>query len=336
MSLQRQHFLLSYLKTLSVGPAGFELTTSRTVVRHSTNWANRSAVKKKKKAFKHLRKARVKERPSWSDWRLMRIQWNLLRYLMVKGDHGRFIDHRRGCFARTSVDSLMRKLHVIFRCCLFLAARIRVIMVYCSHISNSMHEIIGGILKIKRSGANFLGFWLFNTPSLSIVKTLRTRNGRLLRFSRVKDSRITAWTNIFTATNANLDVSFHKMQWSWIDKSLEFFFPLLTLIGVHRKTKITEIRSLLASIAANSSSTILDHGTHGNKLQRAEKYAEIPDDLSKTHGFPFNVCFHFSRCIPRSLASACDFRHQSFKLKYFEIGLFSRKSKREPHVCRLP
>ena len=31
---------------------------------------------------------------------------------MVKGDHGRFIDHRRGCFARTSIDSFMRKLHV--------------------------------------------------------------------------------------------------------------------------------------------------------------------------------------------------------------------------------
>ena len=49
MLWQRQHFLLSYLKTLSVGPAGvwtthFEPTTSRTVVRHSTNWANRSAV----------------------------------------------------------------------------------------------------------------------------------------------------------------------------------------------------------------------------------------------------------------------------------------------------
>ena len=43
MSLQRQHFLLSYLKTLSVGPAGFEPTTSRTVVRCSINWANRSA-----------------------------------------------------------------------------------------------------------------------------------------------------------------------------------------------------------------------------------------------------------------------------------------------------
>ena len=29
MYLQRQHFLLSYFKTLSVGPAGVELTTSR-------------------------------------------------------------------------------------------------------------------------------------------------------------------------------------------------------------------------------------------------------------------------------------------------------------------
>ena len=46
MSLQRQHILLSYFKTLSVGPVwGHEPETSRTVVRRSTNWANRSAEK---------------------------------------------------------------------------------------------------------------------------------------------------------------------------------------------------------------------------------------------------------------------------------------------------
>ena len=39
MSLQRQHFLLSYLKTLSAGPAGVELSTSRVTARCSTNWA---------------------------------------------------------------------------------------------------------------------------------------------------------------------------------------------------------------------------------------------------------------------------------------------------------
>ena len=39
MLLQRQHFLFRYLKTLSVGPAGVG-----TVVRYSTNWADRSAV----------------------------------------------------------------------------------------------------------------------------------------------------------------------------------------------------------------------------------------------------------------------------------------------------
>ena len=44
MSLQRQHFLLSYLKTLSVGPAGFETTASRSADRRSPNWANRAAV----------------------------------------------------------------------------------------------------------------------------------------------------------------------------------------------------------------------------------------------------------------------------------------------------
>ena len=39
MSLQRQHFLLSYFKTLSVGPAGIELTTSRVTARCSSHWA---------------------------------------------------------------------------------------------------------------------------------------------------------------------------------------------------------------------------------------------------------------------------------------------------------
>ena len=37
--LQRQHFLLSYFKTLSDGPAGVELTTSRVTAGRSTNLA---------------------------------------------------------------------------------------------------------------------------------------------------------------------------------------------------------------------------------------------------------------------------------------------------------
>ena len=39
MSLQKQHFLLSYLKTLSVEPAA-----SRLADRRLSNWANRAAV----------------------------------------------------------------------------------------------------------------------------------------------------------------------------------------------------------------------------------------------------------------------------------------------------
>ena len=38
MELQRQHFLLSYFKTLSVGPAGVELTTSHVTAWCSTHW----------------------------------------------------------------------------------------------------------------------------------------------------------------------------------------------------------------------------------------------------------------------------------------------------------
>ena len=42
ISLQRQHFLLSYLKTLSFGPA--RVWTSRSTDRRSPNWANHAAV----------------------------------------------------------------------------------------------------------------------------------------------------------------------------------------------------------------------------------------------------------------------------------------------------
>ena len=36
---ESNHFLLNYLQTLNVGPAGVELTTSRVTARCSTNWA---------------------------------------------------------------------------------------------------------------------------------------------------------------------------------------------------------------------------------------------------------------------------------------------------------
>ena len=39
MSSQRQHFLLSYLKTVSVGPAGTEPVASRSADRGLSNWA---------------------------------------------------------------------------------------------------------------------------------------------------------------------------------------------------------------------------------------------------------------------------------------------------------
>ena len=50
MSLQRQYFLLSYLKTPSVGLAGSEPATSRSADRHPSIWANQAAVKYVKKA----------------------------------------------------------------------------------------------------------------------------------------------------------------------------------------------------------------------------------------------------------------------------------------------
>ena len=45
MPLQRQHFLLSYLKTLSVGPPAFEPATSRSADRRSPNWGNQAAIR---------------------------------------------------------------------------------------------------------------------------------------------------------------------------------------------------------------------------------------------------------------------------------------------------
>ena len=45
MSSQRQHFLLSYFKTLTLlFRLGFELTTSHSADRRSPNWANQAAV----------------------------------------------------------------------------------------------------------------------------------------------------------------------------------------------------------------------------------------------------------------------------------------------------
>ena len=51
IQLLRQHFLLSYFKTLSVGPAGVELTTYRMTARCSTNWATRARCKVSKRRF---------------------------------------------------------------------------------------------------------------------------------------------------------------------------------------------------------------------------------------------------------------------------------------------
>ena len=42
MSLQRQHFLLSYLKTLSIGPVGIKPETPPSADQRSPNWANQA------------------------------------------------------------------------------------------------------------------------------------------------------------------------------------------------------------------------------------------------------------------------------------------------------
>ena len=60
MLLQRQHFLLSYFKTLSVGPAGVELATSRVTAWCSTNWATGAQWRKNENVFKMSKDARAK------------------------------------------------------------------------------------------------------------------------------------------------------------------------------------------------------------------------------------------------------------------------------------
>ena len=68
------------------------------------------------------------------------------------------------------------------------------------------------------------GFSFSITP-LSIIKTLRARTGRILRFCRVKDSRIAAWRNIFTTRNANCDIGFKQILGSI--SLLNFWFARL-------------------------------------------------------------------------------------------------------------
>ena len=72
------------------------------------------------------------------------------------------------------------------RCCLFLDAKVRVIMVYWSHISTKIHTSLYGVLKFELSGANFLGLRLFITLSLPIGKTLRMRTNRMKLKSRCR------------------------------------------------------------------------------------------------------------------------------------------------------
>ena len=65
MSLERQHFLLSYLKTLSVGPAGVELTTSRMAARWWVaigGWQVLSLLRQKCSSMKlvHVQNAHIK------------------------------------------------------------------------------------------------------------------------------------------------------------------------------------------------------------------------------------------------------------------------------------
>ena len=160
-----------------------------------------------------------------------------------------------------------------------------------------------------------------------------------------------------TVWNWNLDVAFLKMQWtdSWIAECLEFFIrsltenlPLLTLIGPCRKAKITEIRSFLTPITAQSNSTILDHGTQENKLQRTNKRRQdFP--ICQTH-IAFLAVFVFiytSRARRTSSERAClscgenrwTLRQQiTCKSRGYGPGVFcqKRKSALMPRVRGMP
>ena len=105
----------------------------------------------------------------------------------------------------------IRTIRVTFRCCLFLTAKVRVIMVYWSCLSTKVHASLYGVLNIELSGTNFLGLRLLITLSLPIGKTLRTRTNSIRWFLWVKDSRIAVRTYTFSTRNWNLDVTFLKM-----------------------------------------------------------------------------------------------------------------------------
>ena len=75
MQLQRQHFLLSYFKTLSVGPAGVELTTSGMTTRCSINCAT-GARSTQSTLSTLFRQVRLQEIPQFSSEHGKRIKLN--------------------------------------------------------------------------------------------------------------------------------------------------------------------------------------------------------------------------------------------------------------------
>ena len=101
-------------------------------------------------------------------------------------------------------------------------------------------------------------FSLCSSTPLSIIKTLRA-TGRTLRFCRLKDSRIAAVRlrpEMLISMSVSLKCNEHILGSISL---LHFFvcsltqnFPLLTISGLHGKITIIEVRSFLASIAANS------------------------------------------------------------------------------------
>ena len=105
------------------------------------------------------------------------------------------------------------------RCCLFLDAKVRVIMVYWSHISTKIHTSLYGVLKFELSGANFLG--------------LRLLSHCLFLSARRFECELTVW-------NWNLDVAFLKMRWtdSWNVETADYVqIPWVWPRGILPKTQ---------------------------------------------------------------------------------------------------
>lgn len=85
---------------------------------------------------------------------------------------------------------------------------------------------------------------------------------------------------------------------NFLSAGLHSDLPLLTIIGPHGKTTLIEIRSFLASIAANSHGTTLVHGPHGKDCKEPWNTRGFPAIRQKHVAFTIMFVFIFTMYSP--------------------------------------